>query len=154
NGTYQVTVRTPRPAASGDAERIEAEQAVSEGERLRYKGTATSLTEAVKQFERATSIWHNLHDDFEEAIGLYGLGWSYNPLGEYQKAAASFRRALELARSLNDHYVEALGLSGIGWSLLYLGDTEQALTHFTTSLALRQAVRDSRGEGITLFGIG
>jgi CHAT domain-containing protein/tetratricopeptide (TPR) repeat protein len=154
DGSYKVRVASVRPGVAADARRIDAERALSEGERLRDKGNAVSIQNAVAQFERGARLWASLNEDFEEAIGRYGFGWSCNMLGEYQKAIPSFRRSLELGKGLNDPWVEALAISGIGWSLLYIGDPEQALPHFARSLELRHGLGDTKGEGITLYGIG
>ncbi len=153
-GNYLLVVRQLRQSQPQDQMRIAAEQAVSQGERLRPNQTVKAKREAITQFETALSLWQTLGESYEEAVALYGLGLSFRQLGENQTAVNHFKRALAIMRSLGDRYGEAITQTGLAWSYLYLGATNKALDNFSESLRLRYVVNDRSGEALTLYGIG
>ncbi|MGE0129899.1 MAG: CHAT domain-containing protein [Blastocatellales bacterium] len=153
-GRYRITLKAPRAASSPDEKRIEAERTVSEAERLRGKNTADTLRQAAAKFERAQSLWRDLGESYEEAVALYGAGWSHRALGANQTAVAAFNRALELMRKVDDRFGIAFVQAGVGWSYLHLGDLDQALESFNQSLQLRRGLMNPTGEGQTHYGIG
>lgn len=153
-GRYRITLKEPRAPISSDKKWIEAEQLVSEAERLRARSAAEMLRLAARKFEQAQSLWRELAEPYEEAVALYGAGWSYRALGANQKAVAVFNRAIELMRKVDDRSGIAFTQAGVGWSYLYLGELDQALESFKQSLRFRQGLMNAAGEGQSLYGIG
>jgi tetratricopeptide (TPR) repeat protein len=153
-GSYVLSVTALRAPVPGDDVRVLAEQAVSEGERLRGRGTAESFRAAIAQFERAAALWQGLGEPYEEAWAWYGAGWSYASLGDNQEAVRCFGRAVPLMNSLGEIYGEAQARSGLGWAEMYLGDTDDAREDFSRASRLHAAAGNTRGAAVSLHGIG
>jgi CHAT domain-containing protein len=153
-GRYRIKMEALRTATSLDENRIFAEQAVSEGEQLRARGTADSFRQAIEKFEQALATWRSLDERYEEAVALYGIGWSYGSIGEYQKAVSYYDRAFPLMRELNDLYGEAFVLNGLAWGYMYLGETERAYENFSRAFQLHRSLDNARGQAVTLHGMG
>lgn len=153
-GSYTLSITALRSSLPGDDARVLAEQAVSEGERLRALGTAESFRGAIERFERAAALWREMREPYEEAWALYGAGWSYASLGDNQEAARCFSRAVPTMGMLGDTYGEATTRTGLAWAEMYLGETADALEDFSKASQLHAEVGDVRGIGVTLHGLG
>jgi CHAT domain-containing protein/Tfp pilus assembly protein PilF len=153
-GQYKIVIDELRGALPRDEQRVAAEAAVTEGEKLRAKGTASYFRQALVKFEDALALWRKLKEPSEEFVALYGAGLCRRSMGENQRAITDFSQAIGLARELKDRYDEAIAQTAIGWAYIYLGDYENALDAFTQSRALRQVIGDRRGETLALYGVG
>lgn len=153
-GRYQISIKELRPATQQDATRIAAEQAVTEGSRLMGRETADSLRQAITQFDLGLKLWRSLQERYEEAIALYGLGWSHNTLGEYQQAVHYFSQSYLLMQAEQSQSGSTQTQKGLAWAHFYLGEIEQAREYFSQSLLADQKSGNSRGVGIALYGLG
>jgi CHAT domain-containing protein len=151
---YRIELRARREAESRDESRVTAESAVSEGERLRARGTEESSRRAIEKFEQARALWRALSEPYEEAVAHYGIGWAYASLGENQSAVGHFTRSLSLMQELGDQYGAAISQNGLGWAYLYLGEAERAFDNFSRGLAIHRVVGNQRGEAAALNGLG
>jgi tetratricopeptide (TPR) repeat protein len=95
-----------------------------------------------KYKEAADSYERGLGADTDNATALYNLGWSYNDLGNYNRALASLRRAAALQPSDSKIQVES------GYAYRKLGEAETANPERANSF-YRQAVNAYK-EGIRL----
>lgn len=152
HGSYRLNVETIRPVGPDDELRITAEQAVSEGETLRYEGSAESLRSGIEKFKKAAALWHTLHDDYEEAVALYGSGFSLQTIGENQEAINDLNRALTLFG--DDDYSRAFTSAALGWPLMYLADYEGATRSFKLALQLSRPSQSVKIEGVAIYGLG
>ena len=152
SGRYSLKVEAIRPARQSDALRIEAERAVSAGSELLLKGDPESLRLCIKKFRDAAKLWKILDDKYEEAIALYGTGFTLRLIGENQEAITDLTRALELLG--NDDYGRAITSVALGWPLMYLGDLDGAMKSFDLAFKLALPASSLRVEGIALFGLG
>lgn len=153
-GRYRIRIALVRNPETADVERMRAERLVTEAERLRISFKAKSVDAAITKFKASLATWQKLADRYEQAVALYGLGWSYSLIGENQQSIAHFQRAYLIMNGLGDDYGKALNLSGLAWSLMYLGETNKSLDVFLATLALHRAQKNTRGEAIALYGIG
>jgi tetratricopeptide (TPR) repeat protein len=173
---YQVRIAEQRNQESGDDIRIETEKAISEGEEHRSRGKIDALRAAVEKFDLATALWHSLNEPYEEALALYGSGWSHSEIGshgmvkfpipvhrlrwnyesriEHQAAIDSFTRSLALMGQLGDGHGQAIAHAGLAWPQLYLNLNKEALESFESAHRLFHDAGNMRGEAITLYGIG
>ena len=151
---YLITAAELREAKDEDSRRIAGERAVSEGEELRSVQTADSLSQAVEKFAQAIAIWRSLGERHEEAIAVYGRGWSYRSLGDYYNAIRDLRLSASQMESLQDLNGEAVARSALGWLYIYVGENEQSQEHFRQALRTYQSLGNLRGQAITLYGIG
>src|SRR5262249_52448182 len=129
-GRYLITATETREAKAEDRRRIAAECAVSEAEELRGVDTADSLSQAVEKFSQAITIWRSLGERYEEAVAVYGRGWSYRSLGDYYNAICDLRQAALRMESLQERNAEAVARSALAWLYLYVGENEQARENF------------------------
>lgn len=173
---YQVSIAEQRAPRAGDDTRVEAERAVSEGEALRSRGKLDALRAAVEKFDLARSLWHSLGEMYEEALALYGLGWSHSEIGahgmvkfpipvhrlrwnyesrvEHQTAINCFARALALMKQVGNRHGQAIAHAGLAWPQLYLDLTQEAIGSFESADQLFREAANVRGEAIALYGIG
>lgn len=151
-GRYRLNVETIRPVRPDDLLRITAEQAVSEGEALRYEGSSESLRNGLEKFKKAAALWNTLQDDYEEAVALYGSGFTLQTIGENQEAINDLNRALTLFS--DDDYSRAFTTVALGWPLMHLADYEGAMRNFNLALQLSHPSQSVRVEGTALYGLG
>jgi CHAT domain-containing protein/Tfp pilus assembly protein PilF len=151
---YVITAAEIREPTADDRRRVAAEYAVSEAEELRFRETADTLTQAVEKFSQAIAIWRSLGERYEEAIAIYGRGWSHRLLGDYYNAICDLRRAASQLEALKDRNGEAVARSWLAWTYIDVGEFEQAQERFRQALPTYQSLGNLRGQAITLYGIG
>ncbi len=151
---YVITASELRKATSDDMRRVEAEYMVNEGEELRGAETADSLSQAVEKFEKAAAIWRSLGERYEEAVAIYGRGWSYQSLGDYYNAIRDYRQSASQMEALQDRNGEAVANAALAWAYIYVGENQQAQAHFRLALQTYQPLGNLRGQSIALYGIG
>ncbi|HEV2666826.1 MAG TPA: tetratricopeptide repeat protein, partial [Blastocatellia bacterium] len=151
---YILTATEMREATADDRRRVTAQFAVSEGEELRTSETADALSQAVEKFGQAAAAWRGLGERYEEAVAIYGRGWSCQSLGDYYNAIYDYRQAASLMESLQDRTGEAQARSALAWAYLYVGENEQGRENFRQALQTYQSMDNLRGQAITIYGIG
>src|SRR5499426_88479 len=151
---YYITATEMREATAEDRRRIAAECAVSEAEELRGGETADTLSQAVEKFNQAAAIWRSLGERYEEAVAVYGRGWSYRSLGDYYNAIRDLRQAATQMGTLQDRNGEAVARSALAWLYNYVGEIEQARENFRLALGTYQSLGNLRGQAITIYGMG
>jgi CHAT domain-containing protein/Tfp pilus assembly protein PilF len=151
---YRIGLKVLRAVEPRDESRVTAEQAVSQGEQLRARGTEEASRRAVEKFEHARSLWRALGEPYEEAVTLYGAGWAYASLGENQSAVNYFSRSLALMQEVGDQYGAAVSQNGLGWAYMYLGETQRAFECFSRGLEIHRRFGNLRGEAAALNGLG
>src|SRR5262247_576960 len=151
---YYITATEMREATAEDRRRIAAECAVSEAEELRGGETADTLSQAVEKFNQAAAIWRSLGERYEEAVAVYGRGWSYRSLGDYYNAIRDLRQAATQMETLQDRNGEAVARSALAWIYNYVGEIEQARENFRLALGTYQSLGNLRGQAIAIYGIG
>src|SRR5262245_34666642 len=151
---YFITATEMRDAKDEDGRRVAAERVVSEGEELRGADTADTLSQAVEKFSQAIMIWRSLGERYEEAVAVYGRGWSYRSLGDYYNAIRDLRQAATQMGTLQDRNGEAVARSALAWIYNYVGEIEQARENFRLALGTYQSLGNLRGQAIAIYGIG
>src|SRR5215470_2833657 len=151
---YFITATETREAKAEDRRRIAAEYAISEAEELRDVDTADTLSQAVEKFSQAIMIWRSLGERYEEAVAVYGRGWSYRSLGDYYDAIRDLRHAATQMETLQDRNGEAVARSALAWIYNYVGEIEQARESFRQALGTYQSLGNLRGQAVTIYGIG
>ena len=151
---YVITATELRKATAEDRRRVAAEYAVNEGEELRDSETADSLSQAVEKFGQAATIWQSLGERYEEAVAIYGRGWTYQMLGDYYNAICDYRQSASQMATLQDRNGEAVARAALAWAYNYVGENEQAQAHFRQALQTYRSLGNLRGQSITLYGIG
>lgn len=151
-GQYELKFDPPRIAQSSDKTLITAERLISEGEELR--SSTKSVREAAAKFQQAADVWRSLGNSYEEALALYGVGFSCFSFGDNQTAIDYLNRALAMFIQLKSTSGEAMVKTALGWPYLYLSDLESAFESFSQAHEIHRAEKNIRGEGISLYGLG
>ena len=92
-GKYELALSPPRFAESSDRTLINAERLSLEGQTLL---DAESFRESATKFQQAAASWHSLGNSYEEALALYGAGYSCFSYGDNQLAIDYMKRALSM----------------------------------------------------------
>ena len=153
-GQYEVKLAELRAPTQQDEDRVAAQKAFAEGERLSGQGTKASREAAIKKYEEALSIHRAAVDRVAEATTLQRLGNLYNDLGELRKALDYYNQALPMWQAIGDRHEEATVLKSIGSVFEGLGERGKALERYSQALILFRAVNDRGAEAVTLSGMG
>jgi CHAT domain-containing protein/Flp pilus assembly protein TadD len=138
----------------GQTQNPQAQAATKLLEEARQKTQQQEYKQAIPILQQVLVMVRELKDQKLEATTLFGLGFSYNALGEKQQALSFFNQALPIFQTLGDRFGEATILNYIGLAYKVLGEKQQALSYFNQALPLRRDVGDRAGEAATLNNIG
>ena len=153
-GAVTLVTEGLRTATAADLERIEAEAALRNAERLRREGKATSYREALGEFEKARRLATGISDPFTVAVASLGEGTTRTNLGDYAAAIALLEGSVAGWRSLQLRALEARALNGLGTARYYAGELERALETYLAALPPSRASGDRSGEVRILVSIG
>lgn len=90
----------------------------------------------------------------DRANVLYGAGWIYYDLGDWQHADRFFTESLKLARKLDDRYGIAEALHGVGEIATLRGDHVLATAYFQESLELGHEIDSKESIAWSLEHLG
>src|SRR5262249_16868651 len=152
-GRYRLSVGPVRRTESATRRRVDAERAVTEAEADRATATLEGTHRAVRQFERAVSLWHDARENYEEAVAMYGLALAKRFLGEHDQSLSTLRHAHRLMHRIGDGEGVVMTETGLAWTYLYLDDHRTAARFFRRALSRRHAA-DYRGAAANTFGLG
>lgn len=153
-GKYEVQILEQRAATDKDKDRTAAMTGLAEGNGLRSKGTAQSLTLATQKLGAALALFKKIDDAPHQGETLFTLGAVYSDLGESQKALENYNLSSEMFRKLGDKQSEATTLNDIGSVYLQMGSGKTALDYLNPALALHRITKNLDGEATTLANIG
>ena len=130
-------------------------------------GEATTLTnigtvyqgigkpeEALKYFNQALPISHEVGDRGGESRTLNNIGAVYSGIGKPEEALKYFNQALPISRAVGDRGGESTILNNIGFVYGGIGKPEDALKYFNQALPVLREVGDRAMEAMTLNNIG
>ncbi len=129
---------------SSNIDKAKADRLFKEGQQL-LKAGIESKKEAIKKFEEAEKIYHDLGDRSNEALTLKNLGTAYYDLKENQKSLEYYNKSLLLYQTIGDRDGIARNLNNIGNVYKDLGEKQKALDYYNRSLSLSRAVGDRDG---------
>ncbi|MEW6734175.1 MAG: tetratricopeptide repeat protein, partial [Acidobacteriota bacterium] len=153
-GSYQIRITELRTAKVEDTHRITAQQAYSEGEALRLKGTAEAFNEALKKYDLALTHWQAVNDRAGIGHTLNNIGAVYFAISDSNKSLDYYQQALTYKHNSVDQSGEANTLSNMGLVYSELGETQKALTYYHQALPLCRQVEDNWGIANILNNIG
>jgi len=128
-GHYRLQWEEPRPASRRDRLRGQAAGAFAQGEVLRRRGTGEGRRAALREYERALSLWELDRNREQQGATLYRLGWVHQDLEEYEAALSCYKRALTFLNGRGDAPVI---LNRLGWVSARLGDFKAAQDLYRT----------------------
>jgi CHAT domain-containing protein/tetratricopeptide (TPR) repeat protein len=175
-GRYEIKIKELRELRPADDIQIDAERIVTEGGKYFVKGKPDCLLESIKKYEQALKFWQSLGNDYEVAVTLYGLGWSYSNFGaygmvkfpfsrsqlrwsyetreEHLTALKYFNQSLDMMRTMNITHGQAIALVGVAYPELYLGRSQEALGSFSQALRLFESMGNKSGQARAAYGRG
>jgi CHAT domain-containing protein len=151
-GRYRLELDAFRPPAPSDRNRVDAESALSEGERLLEKGGPEAWNAAAGRLDAAVKGWSRTGDCGGELAATNTLAEVFLQLENVDRARAACDQALDLARYARDLGAEARVLLCNG--RLAPAGAEQ-LASYRVAEQLHEALGDVSGEAeaLTLLGV-
>lgn len=148
----RVLARLERLAAPRGAEdrRAEAQALCNMGEAYYSLGR---LSDALRMFDRAHSIWAGVGDRAGQAHARLAKGYAHADAGELQEAAESYGQSLVLWRAVGDRRGEALAMTATGGVHSFLDDKRLALNLHRQAKEIFDVLGDQQGAAAALNGI-
>jgi tetratricopeptide (TPR) repeat protein len=116
--------------------------------------STSDYRKAIKYFEMALAISHQLSDQHGEATDLNNLGNVYSSLGNYRQAITYFERTLKIAKEIDDRHGQDNGKSGLGNAYFFLGEYKKAIKYFEMSLKIAKEMGNKQSESRTIGNLG
>ncbi|MEZ4642679.1 MAG: tetratricopeptide repeat protein [Chloroflexota bacterium] len=109
---------------------------------------------AIRQYEAAIALCHDLGDPISERKHLSNLGSTYRRLGRYDAAQQCFTAALRVERMAGLRQGEANSLMNLGALTHRMGGFQEAQAYFERALAIFTALAHKDGIGKCLGFLG
>jgi CHAT domain-containing protein/tetratricopeptide (TPR) repeat protein len=153
-GSYEIKMIERRPSVEQDQNRIAAEKAAAEGLRLAPRGDAESIRQAREKFETAQALWQKLGDRYGQGVALYGLGQTWQPQYQFQKAFECYDQAIAHFHAAGARREAAVMRNLAGRALVALGDIQRGIDYFLETRQFWLATKDRAGEAEDLYSLG
>jgi len=150
-GSYELRVEGPREVSLADKKRVTAEKIFADAQQARSK---RNYDEAIRLYQEASALWHELDDKREQGYSLINAGRSYKALSKPSQALPELTEALLLLRETNDVSGQAFTLNEIGGVYRDFGNQEDAITNYKQALDLRHALGDQYGQAQLYNNLG
>jgi CHAT domain-containing protein/uncharacterized protein HemY len=155
HGRYQLSLAQLRAATPPDRQRVAAQAAFNEGERLRGAETEAGWRDALNRYAEARELWRAAADLVQEALAVTRVGDGYAFLNQLPQAEAQYQQALEILRALQPNALnkgqrEALLLAQLSSVQRQLGELNPAEESARAALALSRGVADEQAEAAAL----
>ena len=154
SGTYTIVLEQPRPAMASDRDRVDAEKAKAEADRLYGQGRSDARERAIGRYQEALAGFLALDDPLRQADTRYRIGTSWRFLGEEERAYEEFETALPLYEAVGNKRQQALCRHELCGLLKSRGDLESALGQCRAALRLWEVVGDRIGMAGTANELG
>ena len=153
-GSYTLKISELKDADDRDRKRVSAQQALSEGYKLRLQ-RPQYIDEERAKYEKAQAIAQSAGDHRAEALAAMYKGGAELALGDYQKALDDFTEAHAIWQTLGERKEEAALLYDFAAIYKdYLGDQEKAVAIYDEALKIWREVGDRRGEADLVYNVG
>ncbi|HKQ78215.1 MAG TPA: CHAT domain-containing tetratricopeptide repeat protein [Blastocatellia bacterium] len=152
-GRYEVQILELREAAAEDRTRVAVRKLVAEASDLRLRGTAESLTGAIKKLEEALPLIRSIRDRYGESEALANMGMAYFVLADYQKTIEMLNLALAIWREAGDRQGQSVAYITIANAQSAMGEWEKVIESLKKGLLINQAQGDRFNEAGTLSSI-
>jgi CHAT domain-containing protein/tetratricopeptide (TPR) repeat protein len=137
-----------------DKARYDADQSLTEAERLRSSGTLEALGRALEKYEEVLRFRRASGDRAGEALALNRIGLVNLRLNAADKALDYLKQALPILREIGDDKGLAETFTNMGGAYYLLDKKEDAVESFEQASFLWQALDDQSGLAQTLGNMG
>lgn len=142
--------------------RLTAEKAVAEAEKLSQQGTAVSRRQAIEKYLEALKLWENLAVSeasvrdarLQSATILRKIGKLYQSLGESEQALTYYNQALPIFTELGELSQQARTLHDLGMLYNVFGERQKVLDYLGAAQRLYRQIGDTAGIGLTFSNMG
>jgi CHAT domain-containing protein/Tfp pilus assembly protein PilF len=148
---FELRISPLHALSEQDRVRMQAEQLIGQGERLRRGEQRSDLEQARELYEKALALWVRLADVPREADRLFHLGEVHYLLGETKKALDAYQRALDLRTARADRAGMASAFCQIAAVNFDIGQHKKAEDAARQCLEIERALDDLRGLAAALL---
>jgi CHAT domain-containing protein/predicted DNA-binding protein YlxM (UPF0122 family) len=153
-GKYELRIEIASVATEHDRQWIKAQQAYTEGRRLRAQPSAEAQAQAIRQFEEAFNQWRALGDKLMAAHALHYLAEGHRRLGRLQQSLSYYGQARQLALEAGEPREVAIAETFIANLHSLLGEPRKSLEYYDRALKLWRSLNDTYIEARTLYELG
>ncbi len=134
--------------------RANAEKDVADAELLRKQQTAESQKAAIKKYEAAVLIWHEINEKAKEAESFNSIGVILQESGDAVKSNEYLDKAIAIASTIGDKSLEADVLLTLGQNYDHLGDPKRSIESVTKALTIAREINNKQLEAIAVVTLG
>lgn len=153
-GRYRLSVDQWRPATADDALRVEAEDALQEGRRLKAQDSRAAKGQALGVLAESTRLWQQLGDASGEGWSQFESGQVLFLLDEYGLALDRYESARRAFEAVDDAAGVAETLNAEGETSVQLGDFERARKAYVEALQIGEELADLRLQALSRNNLG
>ncbi|MEW6125732.1 MAG: CHAT domain-containing tetratricopeptide repeat protein [Acidobacteriota bacterium] len=153
-GAFEITVADIHPATATDLKFVTAERLYEEAERLRVKGDAASLGNALEKYQQYLALARELGDAQAQASTHQMISIVYRLLGDSANALEHLNLSLPLIRSTSNRMIEAGILNSIGNLYAFQGDAPKSVDYYLQAIALLHQLGAKLQESSLLHNLG
>jgi CHAT domain-containing protein len=154
DGSYELKFIEFREASATDDLRSRAEDLTSSAEAARGQRPREKKLEAIEKFGEALDLWREIGDEYEQAVALYGLGFTHFSISNHFEAASCYQLALKIMNSLGDAFGQAINHSALGAVQYSLGELTLSAFNYRRAIEIYRKLENRRGLGIAFHGLG
>lgn len=151
---YALVIEDVRVSGPDDRIRVDAENLVFEGERLRSDGSPANLRAALARYEKAIPMVESLDDRWLLAAIYHLGGLVHDSLNQYRESIEWYERALTLRQQQGDARGEGETLANMAVAHRVMGNAAPSLELYERALGLARASGDVLTESSVLHNIG
>ncbi len=113
-----------------------------------------NMPEAVKHYEQAFELAHNIGNREAIAAVSNNLGVVYRQLGDIEKASQSYQDALAVYLDIDDADRASYCYNNLGIVYEISGEYDKANEYYEKSIAIKQDTKDQKGMAASLMNMG
>ncbi len=154
SGSYDLEFQDFRQSTALDRLRSRAEDITSAAEAARGQRPREKKLEAIQKFTEALELWKRLGETYEQAVVMYGLGFTHYSLSNHFEAAIQYQSALQIMKELGDEFGQAVNHSALGAAQYSLGELTLSAFNYRQAIRIYKKLENPRGLGIAFHGLG
>lgn len=145
-GRYEIKIEQPRLATTQDKRRLTAEKKFEEAEKLLLKKQKATWEAAMLKYQEASTVWHEIGDNYAEGIALSRLSRVYDGLDHADKAIEVEKKALAIFLALRDRSAEGDSSFHIAQLLRAKGNQKEALKFYEQAAKAMRIIKGGERE--------
>ncbi|MEN3330925.1 MAG: hypothetical protein V7641_290 [Blastocatellia bacterium] len=152
--SYEIVIEPVREESPEADNRLLADKAFAEAERLRTQWSQDAFVDTLSQYTRALQYWQALNDQGNQATALLSIAELYYEAGKNREALNYYNQAIGPSQNSQQTYLEIEAFNGIAMVSIELGDIPEALRRANLARDLSLTAGSITGEAQALSNIG